>query len=445
MVGIGDLFGEGTIGQQFLVYGVLQQLFGAAMNPALLDIAQAVNSADPVATLTPEQLAAGVVRQILDGGNSESEAAKSGIGPGRFEQLQLLAAQPPALGLLLQAAQRSLGLVGPGMDAGVDLDAALADLGISSQYRPLVKAQLYQSPTADQVYLAWLQGQITEDEARSRIAATGLDPSWITSGYNAQGQAPTPNELLDLWNRGIIAESGTGPDSTSYDQGFLEGPWRNKWLEAFKALRLYIPPPRTTQAMLREGTITEAQATIWLNSYGVFGDTLAAFLDGTHKTTSVAQRTLTQAQVLDLYESKLATKDEALADLVALKYSAQDATLLLELADLKAATASTKSAITRLKNLYLAGTNTATQTRAALTALGLTDANVVNLVTTWNLEQSAQVRTLTAAEIAGAFFYNILTQPTATARLVAMGYSSSDAEIVLAVRQHALLPGQVIA
>lgn len=439
---VGSFFGEGSVAQQFLIWGVLQQIAGAALAPATADIAQAVNALDPVLTLTPEQLAVGTLRGLLDPGDSESEAAKSGIGAGRFAQLQLLAGQPASLGLLIQAAQRQLGTVGPGMSTPVDVDATLADLGIAAKYHDLVKAQIYVQPSAAEVLNAWLEGQIEADEAIARISATGLDPSWIQTAYNANGQAPTPNELLDLWNRGIIPESGTGPDATSYEQGYLEGPFRNKWLESYKALRNYIPPPRSVTAMWREGSLTTAQATAYLNAYGVLGDEVGLFLAPLHAATSVAQRTLTQAQIIDLYESRLISADEAHTDLVALKFSAEDATYLIELADLKAATASTKTAVTRLQNLYLSGANSRTATQSALHALGLTDANVTNLLATWDLEQSAKVRTLTESQIVAAWFYDVYSADAATntaiavGKLVALGYSGADATILIETRNH---------
>lgn len=443
MVALGDLFGQGTIGEQLLVWGVLNQLFGAAINPALVDIQQATNSFDANVALTPQQLAVAVVRGIVADAEGTSEAAKSGIGSGRFAQLQQLAQQPADLSYIVAAYQRSMGTGGPGGGALVDIDTALADLGISEQYRPLVKALAVIIPSADDVYTAWLEGQIEAAEAQSRLAATGLDPTWIQTGYNARGQAPTPVQALELWNRGIIVESGTGPDATSYEQAFLEGPWRNKWLDAFKALRFYIPPPRTVTALSKEGALTEAQAAQYLADNGLDETLTAIYLAGAHKTTSTASKELSEAQTVDLYEGKLITEAEASADLVSIGYSATTAQLILALADQRQAASSVKSAVTRLQNLYLAGTNSLTVTQSALHSLGLTDDNVSNLIATWNLEQTARVKELTEGQIVAAWFYGGFgtnTDPasigTAVTRLQTLGYSQPDALLLLTARIH---------
>lgn len=443
MASLSELFGTGSIAEQFLIWGVLNQLASGALAPAVTDLSQAVNSLDPVVTLSPEQLAVGVIRGLLEPANSASEAAKSGISAERFTQLQQLAQTPADLGLFIAAYQREvLGSATTGFGA-VDYETWLTDLGINPLYHDLIRSLAVQIPPVQQVMQAWLQGQIEEPEANARYLAAGGDPSWFQTSYNAQGEAPTPNEALEMLNRGLITQDGTGPAATTFEQAFLEGPWRNKWETAFLGLRYYVPPPRTVTALLKEGAITTAEATTYLQAGGLDENLTAIYIAAASHSTTAAQRELTQAQIIDLYESKLITAAEATADLVALRFSEADATLLLALADQRQAASAVKSAVSRLQTLFLDGANTATQTTAALHTLGLTDAQVTNLLATWQLETASKVKTLTAAEIASAFYYGAFTQATAEKRLMALGYSLADADIVLTIRTHSLLPGQV--
>lgn len=440
MVSIGDLFGKGSIAEQFLIYGVLQQVAAAALVAPLSDVQQAVNSADPVFPLTPQEAAVAVVRGFMSADQGQGEAAKSGIGPGRFEELTQLAASPPALGLLLEAYRRSLGDAGGGATDGVDLDQALVDLGISAQYRTVVKQLAINLPTQEDVFSAWLEGQITEGEATARLLATGLDPSWITPGYNTRGQAPTPVEGLEMLNRGLIAEEGDGPDSTSWHQAFLEGPWRNKWAAAFLGLRYYLPPPRTVTAMLKEGALTNDQAAKYLADQGLDPTLTAIYLTAASHHTSAAQKALSQAQITGLYEDQLITFDQAVADLVALKFTDPDARLILALSDHKLAAAAVKSATTRLRTLFLSGKNDAAATSAALHTLGLTDDQVANLIATWGLEQASATRTLSEAQVIAAWNVGLLGPDSASntqnamARLEGLGYDSDDALILIQIK-----------
>lgn len=445
MASFGGLFGPGSAAQQFLIWNVLSELVSAALGPAIADIQQAVNSADPVLPLSPAQLAVGAARGLLDPVNAKAEAAKSGIGPGRFDDLVTLAESPAELGLILQAVRRSLGQVGPGMQAPVDLGESLADLGVSEKYRELITAAVFVQPSAAEVLNAWLEGQIEEGEAVARIKATGLDPSWIQTAYNANGQAPTPTQALELLNRGIIAERGSGPTSTSYEQAFLEGPWRNKWLDSFVNLRFYVPPPRTTQAMLREGTIDLATATKWLKSYGVENDVLTAFLKSSTHATTPEQRELSKSEVLTLYSEQLISGPAAQADLVVLGYSAADAQLLILGVDRKAAAATTKQAVTRIKNLFLAGQQDLAATRAALTTLGIGATQSATLIASWQLEAQTAHRTLTASQVELGWFYELLDTQTALAQLRALGYSPDDALLLLGIKNKGKLTAEQLA
>lgn len=428
------------------MYGILQQLLGGALGPAVSDIAQAVNSADPVNPLSPQELATLVARKFVDVGPAATEAAKSGLGPGRFDQLVQLASQPPSLGFIIAAYQR--GIIGDGDAAshGLSLQAALADLGLEPQWADVIKQLTVSIPPTEAVMDAWLEGQIEEPEARTRYLAAGGDPTWFQSDYNRQGQAPTPVQALDMLNRGIIALDGTGPESTSYKQAFLEGPWRNKWEPAFEQLRYYLTPPRTITAQLREGSIDEALAIKWFTENGLDADTMAAYLRGASHTTTATQRELTKTEILGLYDNQLITTEQATTDLVAAKYTAADAALLLALEDKKRANAAVKTAVTRLQNLYLAGTNSVATTNAALHALGLNDQQVANLLTTWNLEQSAVTRTLSESQIVQAWHWQIFSADQATnlavavSRLQALGYSVADARILIGINAHAPLP-----
>jgi hypothetical protein len=443
VVSFAGLFGEGSIGEQLLVWGVLNELFGAALTPAVNEIIQSVNQVDTNAVLTPEQLAVAVVRQIVTNATGQSEAAKSGVGTDGFANLVALAQQPADLSLILQNARRQLGQVGPGMSVHLDMPQVLQDLGINPEYWPLINASVLVQPSAAEVLNAWLEGQIEETEAVARLNATGIDPTWIQTAYNSNGQAPTPTQALDMLNRGLIPATGTGPASISFQQAFLEGPWRNKWQPVFEQLRFYIPPPRTVTALLKEGAITESQATQYLADSGLDPTLTAIYLAAASHTTSATQRELTQAQIIDLYESKLLTEAEAQADLVALKFTATDAALLLALADQRQAASSVKSAVGRLQNLYLAGTNSVTVTQTSLHALGLSDANISNLIATWNLERTSKVASLTESQVVAAWFYggfgtndSPAAIATAVGRLGALGYSQADALLLLTARFH---------
>lgn len=438
---LSSVFGEGSIAQQFLVWGVLQQVAGAVLAPALAELQQGVFAIAPDLVNSPAQLADLVVRGLLSDASGKNNAAKNGIGGESFEELVDAAGRAPAQGELYALLQRGLIARGAANGKDISFDGALANSGLRPEWVDHLAQLAVQIPSVEQVMDAWLEGQITEGEANTRYLAAGGDPSWFQTSYNANGQAPTPVQALEMLNRGLIPESGTGPDSISYEQAFLEGPWRNKWLPPFRALGIYVPPPRTVTALYKEGRISQAEAIGYLKDAGMTATLAAAYVADATATASSTAKAISESQTIALYEDHLIDRPTAVSELVALKYSAADANLLIELADMKQAAASVKSAVTRLQTLYLAGKNTAAATNLALHTLGLTDDQASQLIAVWDLEHVAQVKTITAAEYTSAVYYAIMSQADATAGLIGLGYSDYEAWLLISLRMRGPQPG----
>lgn len=441
MPGLSDLFGKGSIGEQFLVWGVFQQIIGAAIGPGVTEISKLVNSAAPVVPLSVTDAASLVARNLIDNGTGTDIANDNGIGNDDFEKLVKAAGSAPALALAVEAFQRQLIGQGGNDPLGVSLEGALTDAGIRPAWHPIIEKLAVQIPTGAEVMNAWLEGQITEGEAHDRWLKAGMDPTWFQTAYDANGQAPTPVQALELLNRGIIPERGTGPTSVSYEQAFLEGPWRNKWLESFIALRYYYPPPRTVTAMYHSGQLTHEQAADYLVKQGLTGALAEAYLSPSKTTTTTTAKTLTESQVVALYKDKVFTRPEAITHLEALKYNAADADYILQLTDVSTAAAALTQGISSVRTLFEAGKITETTAEASLVTLEIPAAQAKEIITTWALTRSVTIKTLTASQIESAWYYELIKADDALAQLQALGYDELDAYLVLAIRNKGPIKG----
>lgn len=443
MAGFGDFIGKaGGSAEQLFVWGVLNNIVAAAMTPFVQALTQAALEADPNTPLSPEDAAGLVARFILDQGSGEDQAKKSGLDPAHFDLLVKAAQQPPDLGMIIAAYQRQYIGVGSGDPQEVSLTGALAHNGVPAGWWELVTQLAVQIPSVAEVMNAWLEGQIEEDEARTRYLAAGGDPTWFQTSYNANGQAPTPEEALTMWNRGLIEEGGTGPGAVSYDQAFLEGPWRDKWLTAFKGLRFYRPPPRSITAMWHEGNLPQAKAEGYLADNGVPAEDYGLYLTAVTSKATTADKSLTRAEVTQLFTNGLITETEALADLATIGYHGDTAKDIIALAKLSATRSLATSAISRIKSLYLARKLTRSAAGQALSKVVVSGTDTTALFATWDAELAATVRQLTPAQIENALHYGIFDQATAQAELVTLGYTPYDAWVALSVRQHGPLPGK---
>jgi len=297
-------------------------------------------------------------------------------------------------------------------------------------------------PSPESMLNAYLEGQISEAEARTRYAKLGGDPDYFDILYDSQGQAPTPTQALELANRGIIPWTGSGAGVVSYEQAFLEGPWRNKWAASFRALAEYLPPPRTVTAMHKEGSLSTAQATALLEKQGLTPELAAAYLASSSHQKVAAAKELATTTVLTLYRDRIIPRAEAATFLEAQRYSPAQADYILQVEDMRVAEKFIVAGVSKVHTLYVGHKISETQAMATLAQYGVDNAQAKELADLWGHERAANVRQLTPAQVEAAWEHKIIDQPTALARLAEMGYTAYDAWVALSVRAKEALPGE---
>lgn len=442
MSGLGDLFSSaGASAEQLFVWQVVGAIVGALMAPVTQGLQQDAFGKDPNTPLDPSVAAAMVAQSLLTQGQGETEAALSGVDPTRFDNLIVAAGNTLDLGAVVSAFQRGLIGVGAYDPTDVSLRGAMAASAIRESWSPVLEQLTISIPSIAEVMNAWLEGQIEADEAQTRYLAAGGDPTWFQTSYNANGQAPTPVEALEMLNRGIITETGTGPDAVTYQQAFLEGPWRNKWLSAFEQLRDYLPPPRTVTAMYHDGQLSQAQAADLLTKQGLTPDLVTAYLSPVTKASTTTAKTLAEGQIITLYTDQIITGAQATAYLVGLKYPPDQAALLIELADFKTQATALTAGVGQVKTLYQAGKLTKSEAVSELESLNIAGDTANALIATWDVTQRQAVKVLSAAQIVDAWYYSYLSVDQAMERLESLGYDDFDAYVLLAIKNKALLSG----
>lgn len=442
MVGLGDLFGKGSIGEQFLLWNVGSQVASAGLAPFLQSLTNKVNQLDPSVPLSPEILADLANRALMDSGTAASHAAESGISGDSFKALQAAAEHAADLSLVMEGVRRKTlaeGGTGPGV---ASLENALKDSGVQEQYWPTVKALLTQIPTVSEVMNAWLQGQIEEGEANRRYLEAGGDPTWFQTSYNANGSAPSPNEAATMANRGIIGWDGTGPSAVTFEQAFLEGPWRNKWEPAWRKLAEYLPPPRTVTALQKEGVITQAEALTLYKRTGLSAELAAAYVKSASLTKTATEHALTKADVITLYKDRLISDAECVSMLEALNYSAADAAYIVAMADFQREAHLLTASVSKIHTLYVTHKITKANASASLTTLQVPAAQVEDIFKHWDLEKSVNVKALTEAQIVSAWDDELITQTEAESELAAIGYNAFDAWVLLSIKAKKAQPGK---
>jgi hypothetical protein len=537
MSALGDLLGKGSVAEQLLVWGLMNQAIGAAASPYFSQLQQDVNARTPVEPLSPADLADAVVRNYLTLAEAAPEAAKSGLSAEKFAQLVPLHGDAPGPQQLAAALLRGLiPKVGGGPDAasfeqgiregrladkwqpmieglstailsapdaasavvrnflsaadgqaeaaksGVDTatfstlvhlsgDApgpqqlaealrrgaipadgtgpdstsftqGIAEGRLSDKWAPVIKQLALDWPTPVNALDATLKGQITPDEGLALYEKLGGDPQFYQVLFDSQGEGPTPLQAADWARRGIIAWDGLGPAVTSYAQAVKESHYRDKWSDAYRASIQYLPPPYSIITLLKDGAITKDQATGWLQEAGASADVIAGMIAEADATDLSAFRGLTTSSVLNMYYQRLISESDATTILESLHVSAAAVPLMLAYADLQRAIAQQNSAVSRIGTLYAARKITEQTAKQSLITLQVPADAVTDIIATWQLENSINVKVLTEAQIIDAWEYQIMDGTTALTELTNIGYTPYDAWVLLSVKAKGPLPGQ---
>ncbi len=439
---LGKLFGEGSAARQLLLWAVLQELISAALAPELELLAREVNKLLPATPLSPAELADMVVKGHVSEADGESYARESGIAPADFKRLVDDAGEPPGLEFLLQAYRRGfIEQAGTGSGA-TSLEQGIRESRLKDKWIATIeKMGLQPIPVADAID-AWVKGQVTPEFAQNIAYQGGIKADDAVILYNTRGNPPSPSELAELLKRGLIPLEGMGPDVLSFQQGIAEGASRNKWWREFAALADYIPPPRTVTAMVREGAFSDDQALALFKASGLTQDLAEAYLHAAHHQKLAATKELSKADVEQLYRDQLISAADATAFLGPLGWTTQEIGFILAVQDFKRTVAVLNGAIGRVRSLYVAHKIARPTAINALGALHVPAAQQQLLLGTWDVERTTNVKVLTTAEIAQAFFIGLIDQATATAELQNQGYQPYDAWLILSLRKKVALPGR---
>lgn len=227
MAGIGDLFGRNGVLEQLFLWSFISEVVRASSSPALNLLTQDVNAKHPVSVLDPATLADLAARGIVTVEAATAEASRSGLEAGRFAQL---------------------------------LDAHTIRL----------------SP--GDLATAVLRSYMTQAEAESIARPQGVDSTMLSVLVDLSGDALGPDQLVQALRRGIVPRSGTGPASTSYEQGIAESRLHDKWGPVLEALSVQLLSPADLAAAVVRNFLDLGPASHLAGQQGIDAATFATLV-----------------------------------------------------------------------------------------------------------------------------------------------------------------------
>ena len=387
----------------------------------------------PPTPLSAAQAADAVVRGYLTQLAGAAEAKFTGYNADRFKIMVDSTGEPLPLQSLTEAWRRKI-IAQAGLGAeSTSLEQGIRESRVKDKWIKVVEALQFMLAPPGVVIEGWLRAQITEAEARAILYQNGIDDATATLMYKSAGRPPAPQELIELWRRGVIPESGTGGDAISVDQGYLETDLKNKWLPVWKRLRDYLPPPRTITALLRDGSLTEAQALDLFEKSGLPADLAAVYVADAHHARTAASRDLTKATIIELYEEGWFSRADALTHLTGLGETAEVAGFEIEAADWRRTKTLVDHAVTRLHTLYIGHRISDQDIVSELGGLNIPSEQVSAILQVWALERAANVKVLSTAQVLDLLSLG-MPSTDVSALLQQDGYSATDADYLIRIK-----------
>lgn len=394
------------------------------------------------AILSPPDLAQAVIRNFMSFEQAFAIAELSGVDQAQFRTIVDLAGDSLSPTDLTIALRRKLIPYDSGSPQKPGFLQGIQQGRLRDMWTPIVKDLAQEWPTPTDALESRLVGQTTTPEAEKLYETFGGDPKYFQLLLDTRGEAPSPLELGVLANRGDIKWDGLGPDKTSFEQGFHEGRWRDKWIDAYRKLARFRPPESTITVFLSHGVITTGQATAMYAELGMDEATIKQYIDEANLEAYSEYRGIAISSVLDAYYEQILTHDQTLAILSDLHVDPRAAEIQMELQDVKRAFDAINNAITRIRTLYAARKITLQTARDSLVQLGIDGTKVEGILAAWQIENSINVKVLTETQIADAFYLGFMTEDEALTELGNLGYSDFDAWILLSLKEKALIKGK---
>lgn len=369
--------------------------------------------------IDPARLADLVTFGVLSQNQAAPKAAEAGMIGEDFDLLVQGNGQPPSTQELLFAYRRGI------------IDKARLLRGITqgplrNEWFDVVESfgQVPMS-TADAIH-AYITGHLSETEARAIAVQNGLIPSQFDPLFQSAGSPPGPQEMLHLLNRGEMTEA-------EVIQGLRESRLNNKYIQKILASRYQLPTEPQILSMMRKGVITEARGRQLLEWRGYPPDIIDALTSEATAAAPASAKELSLTTVRELYLDKAITSQQATDRIKALGFGDADAALELQLIDEQRDRRYVNAVITRIHREYVMGLLTIEEAQQFLGQLHVPADQVATNMALWDVEKATVRRGLTEAQVAQAYKRNLITAEDAMARWQVMGYSASDANLLLAI------------
>lgn len=370
-----------------------------------------------VQPVSPADAALGLLRGDIDRSTAVSIAADWGLTEQSFDILLNNTGEPPGTMQLLEAFRR-------GFIDEQELTRGILQSRVRNEWIPtLIKLRYSPMSVADAVN-ATVQNHQDTQTTRDIAQQNGLAPGAIDVLLATAGEPLSRTEMEQLYNRGLAT-------ADQVKQALRESRLKDKYTDLALALHVRLLEPRMLSSAVEFGALTHEDAIRHAMEYGFSREDATILVDEGSKRKLQAYRQRVVSAIESLYEENAVSRDAAKSVIVKNGFDSTEADLLLQTAEYRRESKIITSVMAAIRSKFIAHHIELKQASASLDAIGIPAAQRDYLLGLWSIEQAANVRMLTEAQIVKAVKMQLIKPEDALKRLIAMGYLADDAVLLL--------------
>jgi hypothetical protein len=271
---------------------------------------------------------------------------------------------------------------------------------------------------------AVVQNHMSQADAQVISDENGLTPDQFPILVETAGEPLSRTEMSDLYNRGEVTEDDV-------KQALRESRVKDKYIDDAFALHVRLLEPRMLSSAVEFGSVSHAAAVQRALQYGFSAaDAEILVSEGSNRKLQT-YRTEIIAAAESLYEDSAIDQNGFISIAMSQGLDASEANFVYQTAEFRQQAKITSQVISAIRSKYLGHHIARLDASGYLDNLGLPTAQRDNLLSFWDIEAAANVRVLTEAQIVKAAKLELITPDDAGSRLVALGYSAGDAQLLL--------------
>jgi len=423
-----------------LIPGIVQIIW-ALGDPYAEEGRQWANSSNPLKIAGPGQLTLAAMRGHGQELRITDSFERLGFGPRQQQVFHAAARQILDAGEVREASLR-------GISFGASADDYLAKFGYTTEEISALKELWQRLPGVQDVIRMAVKEAFTPEIAEKFGQYADLPPKFVELAakqglsaevagwyWAAHWDLPSTTQGYEMLHRGVIKEEEL--DLLLRAQDVM--PW---WRDKLKAIAFNPLTRVDVRRMYQLGVLDEAGVIRAYKELGYNDENSQRMLEFTKvyygpedETGEEADRDWTKAEILDGYRKRIITADQTRMALREMSYNEAKIDFFLAREDLKAVQTRKEAYIDRWHSLYIEGIASADEVSNSLVDVGVTKAEVDELLPLWYLERIQRVTKPTRAELNRFLKKGIITQARWTQELQLMGYSDEYIEWYLADAQ----------